>query len=63
MATKIDRRDFLKLGIAATATAAIGIGMSDRSIIPLPMAAQVGHGHRPVQMCGMRPVFGGLPRL
>ncbi|HQF70349.1 MAG TPA: twin-arginine translocation signal domain-containing protein, partial [Promineifilum sp.] len=32
----IDRRDFLKLGLAATATAAVGVGMSR---IPLPMAA------------------------
>jgi len=39
MTTKIDRRDFLKLGVAATATAAIGIGMSDAGFIPLPMAA------------------------
>lgn len=36
MSTKIDRRDFLKLGAAATATAAISIGMSDRGLIPLP---------------------------
>ena len=28
MASKMDRRDFLKLGLAATATAAVGIGMS-----------------------------------
>ena len=34
--SSIDRRDFLKLGLAATATAAVGIGMSR---IPLPMAA------------------------
>ncbi len=39
MTSKIDRRDFLKLGVAATATAAIGIGMSDAGLIPLPMAA------------------------
>lgn len=39
MTSKIDRRDFLKLGVAATATAAIGIGMSERGFIPLPMAA------------------------
>ena len=39
MSSKFDRRDFLKLGIAATATAAIGIGLSARGLIPLPMAA------------------------
>jgi len=38
--SSIDRRDFLKLGLAATATAAVGVGMSR---IPLPMAA-VGAG-------------------
>ena len=41
MAPKMDRRDFLKLGLAATATAAVGIGLSDRRLIPLPMAAPV----------------------
>jgi len=35
MATQIDRRAFLKLGAAVTATAAIGIGMSERGFIPL----------------------------
>ena len=38
MASQIDRRDFLKLGLAATATAAIGVGMTGGRI-PLPMAA------------------------
>lgn len=39
MSTKIDRREFLKLGAAATAAVAIGIGMSDsRGLIPLPAA-------------------------
>ncbi len=41
MTTEINRRDFLKLGAAVTATAAIGIGMSERGLIPLPMAAPV----------------------
>jgi len=41
--SSIDRRDFLKLGLAATATAAVGVGMSR---IPLPMAA-VGAGLKP----------------
>lgn len=39
MTTEINRRDFLKLGAAVTATAAIGIGMSERGLIPLRMAA------------------------
>jgi len=38
MTTGIDRRDFLKLGLAGLATTAVGVGMSGR--IPLPMAGQ-----------------------
>jgi len=41
--SSIDRRDFLKLGLAAMATAAVGVGMSR---IPLPMAA-AGAGLKP----------------
>jgi len=38
MSTEIDRREFLKLSLAATATAVVGIGLGGR--IPLPMAGQ-----------------------
>ncbi len=44
MATKIDRRDFLKLGVAVSATAALGIGMSERGFIPLMPAAPAATG-------------------
>jgi len=44
--SSIDRRDFLKLGLAATATAAVGIGMSR---IPLPMAGAPPAAEQPIR--------------
>jgi len=38
MSTEIDRREFLKLSLAATATAVVGIGLGGR--IPLPITGQ-----------------------